>query len=160
MGALVWLHGDSLSPHDPALLANPGAPAVFVFDEDVLAAAQLSFKRLLFLYECAVETIRDRPGAICRGKVVAELLAACAEHGAETIHVTTSASPRFQGYLAELRRHLSVQAYQPPQLVSWRGDPPRRFSSFWRKVEAEAMRPTGVGPAELGDDQGHERPHD
>lgn len=160
MGVLVWLHGDSLSPGDPALQANPGAPAVFVFDEELLASAQLSFKRLQFLYECAVEAIHDRPGAICRGQVVAELLAACAEHGAETIHVTTSVAPRFQRYLAELRRHLAVQEHRPPQLVGWRGEPPRRFSAFWRKVEAEALRPTGAGPAELREDHRRERPHD
>lgn len=47
-GVIVWLHGDSLSPTDPALLANPDAPAIFVFDEPFLAAAQLSFKRLFF----------------------------------------------------------------------------------------------------------------
>lgn len=159
MGALVWLHGDSLSPHDPALQANPAAPAVFVFDEDLLAASQLSFKRLQFLYECALEAIGARPGAIHRGQVVAELLAACAEHGAATIHVTTSAAPRFQRYVAELRRHLPVQEYPPPQLVGWRGEPPRRFSAFWRKVEAEAMRPTGTGPAELSGDPQRETPH-
>ena len=43
---LVWLHGDSLSPADPALRANPGAPAIFVFDEDLLARVGLTVKRL------------------------------------------------------------------------------------------------------------------
>lgn len=31
MKTVVWVHGDGLSPHDVALAANAGAPAVFVF---------------------------------------------------------------------------------------------------------------------------------
>ncbi len=37
------------------------------------------------------------------------------------------------------------------RLLTWRGEPPRRFSAFWRRVAAEALRPTGTGlvlPAE------------
>lgn len=149
MQTIVWLHGDSLSPTDPALLANPGAPAIFVFDEPFLSRAQLSFKRLQFLYECALEAIENRPGAIRRGEVAAELLAFRAAHGAQAIHVTASVSPRFRRILGELRERCSVVVHEPQPLVGWRGEAPRRFSAFWRKVEQEAMRPTGDGPPEL-----------
>jgi hypothetical protein len=40
-----------------------------------------------------------------------------------------------------------VHPAQP--LAGWRGEPPRRFSAYWRAVEAEALRPTGAGPEEL-----------
>ena len=149
MQAIVWLHGDSLSPTDPALLANPGAPALFVFDEPFLSRSRLSFKRLLFLYECALEAIEGRPGEIRRGEVTAQLLAFRAAHGARTIHVTASVAPRFRRVLGELREHCMVVVHEPQPLVGWRGEPPRRFSAFWRKVEQEAMRPTGDGPPEL-----------
>jgi hypothetical protein len=147
--SIVWLHGDSLSPTDPALVANPGAPALFVFDEPLLAEAQLSFKRLMFLYESALEALEGRPGAIRRGVVVAEVLAFAAAHDAQEIHVTASVAPRFRRYLAEVRATLPVVVYEPQPLVVWRGDPPRRFSAFWRKVEDDALRPTGEGPLEL-----------
>jgi hypothetical protein len=51
----VWLHGDSLSKRDPALRNYPEARSVFVFDRPFLEKAGLSFKRIFFLYECAVE---------------------------------------------------------------------------------------------------------
>lgn len=44
--AIVWLHGDSLSSIDPALVACLEASAIFVFDEPFLQQARLSFKRL------------------------------------------------------------------------------------------------------------------
>ncbi len=146
-GAVVWLHGDSLSPADPALLANPTAPAIFVFDEELLAAAQLSFKRLFFLYECALEAIAGRIGSIRRGIVVDEVRAFAADHQALTVHTTASVAPRFQRYVAELRAAgLQVVVHEPPPFVVWHGEPPRRFSAFWRRVSAEALRPTGSGP--------------
>ncbi len=146
-GVIVWLHGDSLSPTDPALLANPDAPAIFVFDEPFLAAAQLSFKRLFFLYECALEAIADRNGSIRRGVVVDEVRAFAAEHQASTVHVTASVAPRFQQYVAELQTTgLQVVIHHPPTFVSWRGEPPRRFSAFWRRVAEEALRPGSTGP--------------
>ncbi len=147
--AIVWLHGDSLSPTDPALVANPDAPALFVFDEQLLAAAQLSFKRLMFLYESALEALAGRPGEIRRGVLVAELLAFASEHGAREIHVTASVAPRFRRYVAELGDRSQVVVHEPQPLVSRPHEPPRRFSAFWRKVEADALRPTGTGPAEL-----------
>ncbi len=51
----VWLTAESLGSADPALAANPGLPAVFVFDRPLLAGLQLSAKRLIFL----VETLAD-----------------------------------------------------------------------------------------------------
>jgi hypothetical protein len=146
---IIWLHGDSLSPTDPALVANPDAPALFVFDERFLAEAQLSFKRLMFLYESALEALEGRPGEVRRGMVVAEILAFAAEHNAREIHVTASVAPRFRRYVAELRDTMRVVVHEPQPLVSWRGEPPRRFSAFWRKVQADALRPTGDGPPEL-----------
>ncbi len=54
----VWLTAESLGDADPALAANPDLPAVFVFDEPLLAALRLSSKRLVFL----VETLGDLAG--------------------------------------------------------------------------------------------------
>lgn len=149
---IVWLHGDSLSPHDPALRANPQAPAVFVFDEPFLREAGLSFKRLLFIYECALEALDGRAAEIRRGEVVAEVLDFAHQHGADTIHVSNSVAPRFQYYLATLRRELPIIVHKQPTLVEWNGAVPRRFSRFWRKVDADVLSPHGAGPPELRDE--------
>jgi hypothetical protein len=146
---IIWLHDDSLSSQDPALQANPQAPAIFVFDEPFLREAGLSFKRLLFIYECAIEAIEGRDAEIRRGEVVPEVLDFARRHQTDEIHVSTSGSPRFQQYLAELRRHISVRLHNQPTLVEWEAAAPQRFSRFWRKIEDQALRPYGDGPAEL-----------
>jgi len=51
----VWLTGESLGDTDPALLAHPDLPAVFVLDEPLLARLRLSGKRLVFLAETLAE---------------------------------------------------------------------------------------------------------
>ncbi len=149
----IWLHGDSLSPSDPALAANPGAAALFVFDEPFLQEAGLSFKRLLFLYECAAEALAGREAELRRGEVVPEILDFCARHGCDALHVTESVAPRFHTYLAALRQHLPVVVHPVPRLARWQGAAPRRFSRFWKQVQDEALQPTGLGPPELRPDK-------
>ncbi|MBC7374720.1 MAG: deoxyribodipyrimidine photolyase, partial [Frankiales bacterium] len=51
----VWLTAESLGSQDPALLAHPDLPRVFVFDEPLLARLRLSGKRLVFLAEALAE---------------------------------------------------------------------------------------------------------
>ena len=51
----VWLTAESLGESDPALRAHPDLPAVFVFDEPLLARLRLSSKRLVFLVETLAE---------------------------------------------------------------------------------------------------------
>ena len=57
----VWLTAESLGLADPALVAHPHLPAVFVFDELLLAKLQLSPKRLIFLTETLAEIAATRP---------------------------------------------------------------------------------------------------
>jgi hypothetical protein len=144
----VWLHLDSLSPTDPALIANPDAAAVFVFDEPFLKEAGLTFKRLLFVYECVQEALAGRAGDIRRGEVVSEVLDFCMQHGCDELHVTETVSPRFKEHIAHLRQHILVIEHPAPSLVTWNSAAPRRFSRFWRQIEDEALRPTGSGPPE------------
>lgn len=51
----VWLTGESLGADDPALLAHPDLPRVFVLDEPLLIGLMLSGKRLVFLAETLAE---------------------------------------------------------------------------------------------------------
>ncbi|MEM7272911.1 MAG: FAD-binding domain-containing protein [Actinomycetota bacterium] len=57
----VWLTAESLGDADPALVANPNLPAVFVFDGPLLARLRLSSKRLVFLTETLAELATRRP---------------------------------------------------------------------------------------------------
>lgn len=65
----VWLTAESLGDTDPALAAHPDLPAVFVFDEPLLARLRLSGKRLVFL----AETLAELGAEVRLGDPVTEL---------------------------------------------------------------------------------------
>jgi hypothetical protein len=129
---LVWVHGDSLSPTNPALLAYPDAPAVWVWDEELLRQWRISRKRIVFIYECLLEL----PVEIRRGHVVQELTQAMHAHGAKRLVTTHSPSPRFKQIVQELSRQFTLEILPIPPLV-----PPqphldlKRFSRYWKGIE-------------------------
>lgn len=63
----VWLTAESLGARDPALAAWPELPAVFVFDEPLLARLRLSTKRLVFMAETLAELAQTRPVRVLLG---------------------------------------------------------------------------------------------
>lgn len=69
----VWLTAESLGDDDPALVAHPDVPAVFVLDEPLLARLRLSGKRLVFLTECLADLAERRAVEVHLGDPV-ELL--------------------------------------------------------------------------------------
>jgi deoxyribodipyrimidine photo-lyase len=118
----VWLTAESLGDDDPAVAAHPDLPAVFVFDEGLLARLRLSSMRLVFLTETLadlatrreVELHRGSPGDVLRGRPVA---------------VTFAPVPGF----ARIRRRVEpVEVHPYPWLVAPR---PGRIGSFsaWRR---------------------------
>ena len=134
MKTLVWLQGDSLSARDPAARKYPEAQRVFVFDRPFLEKAQLSFKRIFFLYECAVDAAQE----IRVGETVAELREAVGEHGAERLAVTESVSPRWKEMVAELQKETEVEVVPAVDLVAVAGDyEAKRFTPFWKKFGKE-----------------------
>jgi deoxyribodipyrimidine photo-lyase len=70
---LVWITAESLGHADPALVAHPDLPAVFVFDEALLERLRLSSKRLVFLAECLAELAAERELVVWRGSPPAVL---------------------------------------------------------------------------------------
>lgn len=138
---IVWVHEDCLTPTNPALTANNGAPALFVFDDAHLAEAKVSLKRVMFIYECLLEM----PVAIRRGNPVDALLAFAREHSASRIVTTDSISPRFQGICDALRKGLpeggrleiiSTEPFVNPT----RALDLRRFSRYWSAVRNLALK--------------------
>jgi deoxyribodipyrimidine photo-lyase len=51
----VWLTGESLGSSDPAVVAHPDLPRVFVLDEPLLSRLQLAGVRLVFLAQALAE---------------------------------------------------------------------------------------------------------
>ncbi len=81
LNPVLWIHGEALGPTNPALVAYPGAPAVFVFDRQLIAQAGLSLKRLGFIYECLLEL----PVTLRHGDVAEEVLAFARRHRADGV---------------------------------------------------------------------------
>lgn len=141
MSALVWLHGGSLRVTDPALEANPDAPAIFVFDRPFLSANRISFARLQFMYEAAVSALRPRAQhRVCVGAQAEEIVRYARETGCSSVHTTDVYSPELERTLDALEAAgLEVIVYDAERLTSVPG-PFKRFSAFWRKAEAEVLR--------------------
>ena len=136
---VVWVHADSLSPLDPALAANPGAPAIFVIDDVVLEGYQVSLKRVQFIYECLLEM----PVVIRRGGVAGEVVAFAREHGADRVVSTWTPAPRFSHLRGLIQQTLPVEiAEQTPFAVLEKEPNLRRFSGYWNLAQKDAFRPS------------------
>ena len=140
---LIWVHGEALGPANPALLAHPGAPALFVFDEDLIqgrtattGGTPLAAGRLCFLRECLAEL----PVTVKQGDAAAELLAAARASGADGIVTSRAVDPRFSAIAHRLAAALPLQVLDPEPFVDLPHTGPgapdlRRFSRYWRRAE-------------------------
>lgn len=134
---IVWIHGDCLNPHGPALAAHPDAPALWVWDDALLAEWRISLKRVLFIYECLLEL----PVTIRRGDVAAEIIRFAAEHGATVVATAASPSPRFDTICDDLRSAgLRVEILEDRRFIDYDGPIDlRRFSRYWSVVRRHAL---------------------
>ena len=128
---ILWIHGEALGPSNPALVAWPGRPALFVFDDGLLSSSDLSLKRLGFLYECLLEL----PVTIRRGDVADEVLAFAARHGADGVVTTAAVDPRFAVISAAIGAALPLQVLAAEPFVELADADLRRFSRYWKRAE-------------------------
>jgi deoxyribodipyrimidine photo-lyase len=156
---VVWVHGEALGPANPALLAHPDRPALFVFDDALINSSEesqgLSLKRLGFLYECLLEL----PLTLRRGDVAAQVLAFARRHGADGVVTSTAVDPRFASICAQIATELPVQMLATTSFVPLEAPVDlRRFSRYWRRAEPAlwsrwpltASAPPGAGPPPAG----------
>jgi hypothetical protein len=143
---ILWIHGEALGPANPALLAHPGRPAVFVFDAELLAGRSpttgdpattpqpVSLKRIGFLYECLLEL----PVSLRKGDVASEVLAFARAHGADGIVTSAGTDPRVAAICDALARELPVQVLEAEPFVELEERVDLgRFSRYWRRAERE-----------------------
>ena len=133
---LHWMHADCLNTDwiDPTLGA-----AVFVFDDLQLEADRWSLKRVGFVYECLLEL----PGVeIWRGPLAETLAQLVQERHLESIVTVRTPDPWLQAQAARLgARNIRVEWITPEPFVKLSGKVDlRRFSRYWRKVEAVLLR--------------------
>ena len=122
----VWLTAESLGDGDPAAAANPGLPALFVFDEPLLARLRLSGKRLVFLVEALADIAAERPLQTLLGDPV-QLLSG------RRLAVTFAPVPGFARRAASIQ---PVEVHPYPWLVR----PRRRSRASRHGARASATR--------------------
>ncbi len=141
MSALVWLHGGSLSPTDPALLANPNAPVIFVFDKPFLEQTHIGFGRLQFIFESVIECLEGREHRVCVGVQSEEMIQFARSRNLSEIHLTFVDSPELERTIQALEQDgLKVVLHHLERLTSYSGQV-KRFSAFWKRVEREVWKP-------------------
>jgi len=136
MPPILWIHGDCLRPTNPALLAHPDAPAIFVWDDALLKQYKISFKRIVFMYESLLEL----PVTIYRGDVVTQITQFAQHHQADTIVTTTTPAPQFKAICSQLRRDYSVQVLAEPVFVDIPASTDiKRFSRYWQVAKSRLI---------------------
>ena len=130
----VWLHGDSLSKQDPARKRYPEGPSVFVFDRPFLDRARLSFKRIFFLYESAMEAVDE----LRVGETVEEILDWAGREQLGRLAVTESPSPRWREMVERLKQKVEVEVVKAEEMVTVpEGYRVKRFTPFWKDLGKE-----------------------
>ncbi|MEL6460932.1 MAG: hypothetical protein AAFQ91_22280 [Cyanobacteria bacterium J06621_15] len=129
---IIWVHGDCLSPKNPALDEYPNTPAIWVWDDDLLEEWQISLKRIAFIYECLLEL----PVTIRRGNVAKEILAFAKEHNADTVVTADSPSPRFDKICDEIEDSKELEIFEVEPFFEYDGFIDlKRFSRYWKVAQ-------------------------
>ncbi|MEM6751418.1 MAG: hypothetical protein AAF630_00285 [Cyanobacteria bacterium P01_C01_bin.38] len=129
---IIWVHGDCLSPKNPALDEYPNTPAIWVWDDALLQEWQISLKRIAFIYECLLEL----PVVIRRGDVVKEVLAFAKEHNANQVVTTDSPSPRFDTICDEIETSKELEIFEVDPFLDYDGFIDlKRFSRYWKVAQ-------------------------
>lgn len=129
---IIWIHGDCLSPQNPALEEYPNTPAIWVWDDALIEEWQLSLKRLAFIYECLLEL----PVIIRRGDVAKEVLAFAKEHNANKVVTANSPSPQFDTFCDEIERSVELEVFEVEPFFDYDGYIDlKRFSRYWKIAE-------------------------
>ncbi|MEA5618027.1 hypothetical protein VB711_09280 [Cronbergia sp. UHCC 0137] len=129
---IIWVHGDCLSPNNPALKKYPGVPAIWVWDDALIEEWQLSLKRLTFIYECLLEL----PVEIRRGDLTQEILAFVQENNANLVVTVNSPSPRFDDICQKVQAVFKLEVLEVEPFFDYDGYIDlKRFSRYWKIAE-------------------------
>ena len=129
---IIWIHGDCLSPKNPALDEYPNTPAIWVWDDVLLEEWQISLKRITFIYECLLEL----PVVIRRGDVAKEILAFAKENNARKVVTTDSPSPVFDTICDEIERSKELEIFEVEPFFEYDGFIDlKRFSRYWKVAQ-------------------------
>jgi hypothetical protein len=130
---LVWLHEDALRRSHPCVAAaGKHATCVHLWDDAYLQAANYSLKRLVFLYETAIEAGVD----MLHGDSYHTLL----RHPTAHVWIPYSPNPFIRTVAEQLQTHKRVTIVDDDTFVHLRPGPAHmRFFAYWRQAEKTAL---------------------
>lgn len=141
MKTIVWIHGDNLNPNQACFQKAPDMPALFVWDDALLEEWGITFKRVVFIYECLLEL----PVVIRRGNVAQEVGRFAEEHEATRVLTAFSPSPRHAEICRDILRYLpkgsQVEVVRDEPFVNYEGELDlKRFYRYWDAVKWRVMK--------------------
>lgn len=123
---VVWVHSDGLNERTPALASYPDAPALWVWDEDLLRNWLITIYQSRFIYDYLLKM----PVTIRRGNVVTELIRFAQEHSTTRIVTTSTSNPGFLQICRQLQAHgFSVEIFEDQPMLAF--ERPRSFDLKW-----------------------------
>lgn len=133
---LVWAHGDNLNPISPVFKKYPESKALWIWDKNYQQDPQISFKRVVFIYESLLEL----PVQIISGDTQELLATRAKEIGATKIATMDSPCPEFNSVRRKLEsKGMSFEVLKEEPLLKAYGQfDMKRFSRFWKRVEKYA----------------------
>lgn len=145
MADLIWLHEGALRRTHPVFaMAASGAPALFIWDRDRLAAGHVGARRQLFI----AETLAELALNIYDGDAIDVIPRLVAAHGADRLLVPASPDPAIIRQIAAIRRAMpdvTVDIVEDTAFVTLAKEPDlARFFRYWNKARKSALRPHGV----------------
>ena len=132
--SIVWLHEDAITLDHPAVTAaGPDAQPVFIWDTEEHDRRNYSFKRRVFIYECA----HDLNVPIYAGNPY-EILTTLAQGGA--IYAAGSPAPYVKEALSDLQDSHEVVIIDAPRLAHIPANTDTgRFFRFWNRAKKSAL---------------------
>ena len=144
MAGLVWLHEEALRADHPVFVAVPGATALFCWDVDYMAAADIGLRRQIFIYESLLEL----DVTIIRGAASQVLPLVARRDQATQLYVPDTPNPLIRQELSKVTAALAgiaVELVSDRPFVQLAATPDLgRFFRYWKKARKQALRRGGV----------------
>ena len=144
MAGLIWLHEEALRADHPAFAAASGATAVFCWDVDYMAAADIGLRRQIFIYE----SLLDLEATIIQGAASQVLPVVARRDQATQLFVPDTPNPLIKQELLKVKAALASMTVElvPERLfVQLEVQPDLgRFFRYWNKARKQALRRGGI----------------
>ena len=144
MAGLIWLHEEALRADHPVFAAGSGATALFCWDVDYMAAADIGLRRQIFIYESLLEL----DVTIIRGVASQVLPLVLRRDQVKQLYVPDTPNPLIRQELSKVTdavAGLAVELVSDRPFVQLAATPNLgRFFRYWNKARKQALRRGGV----------------